>query len=873
MLNGIVSSLRARALAIVLAAVLPGFALILVSTAQERHRDVDEAAGEMLVLARTAALHTAGMIEAAHQLLAAIANMPEVRRLDSVHCSSALADLAQRFPQYAYLGAVSIDGTTFCSAPPSKAPARLIDASHFRRALLSTDFAVGNHAVQDGTLAVAVAQPVVDGTGATVGAAVAALAPESFDQWASRASLPQGSTVAVVAGRGAVLARYPADLHQTGRALEPGPLADALLGAQEKDGITESTDASGQPHLYVFTHVGPSDPDLTVVVGRPKAIVMAEANRDLAGDLIVLALFAAVALGGAWLGTERALLRPIDTLLTATQRLGGGDLAARTGLSHDSGEIGRLAAAYDAMAEALDTRERLRSVAEAHLRQQKELLETILERIPVMIAFIGSNAQGKWVNKAFQETLGWSMEEALADDFLSKMYPDPDDRAEVVRYVLDPPPGWRDFQTCAKDGRVVETSWANVVLSDGGRIGIGQDITDRKVAEGALVQRGRQQAAVARLGQQALRVLDVQAILDVAAEAVADTLDAEYSEVLEVLPDSEQMLLRAGVGWPSGYVGSVKVPVGSGSHVGYALCSERAVVVEDFGRETRFEAAAHLRDHGALSGMAVGIGGPELPFGVLAVHARRRRVFSEDDVHFLEAVARVLASTILRARAEDERTSLLRRMISAQDDERRRTARELHDEAGQSLTGVLVGLRLVEQATTLADANAGARRLREIASLAITDIGRLARGLHPSVLDDMGLVAVVRRYAREYARLHGVAVSVNASDHLRRLPGDCELTLYRVVQEALTNAARHAHATSIEITIEEDGANAELRVRDDGAGFDVNAMLRGGSRHRLGLVGLRERVALLGGSVFIESRPGRGTIVRVRVPVRETSSQ
>jgi signal transduction histidine kinase len=219
-----------------------------------------------------------------------------------------------------------------------------------------------------------------------------------------------------------------------------------------------------------------------------------------------------------------------------------------------------------------------------------------------------------------------------------------------------------------------------------------------------------------------------------------------------------------------------------------------------------------------------------------------------------------------RKRAEATRLELMQRLISAEDDERRRIARELHDETGQSLTSLLVGLRSIADIAVLAKVRTVARRLQKVAAHTVDDIGRLARGLHPAVLDDKGLVAAARRHASDFAKSFGITVDLRVEGTVsRRLPPLVQTTMYRILQEALTNVARHARAQVVGVLLKNEGTMLELVIRDDGAGFDSTAAMR--KRSGLGLHGMHERVALLGGSVEIESRPGQGTMIRARIHV------
>ncbi len=229
----------------------------------------------------------------------------------------------------------------------------------------------------------------------------------------------------------------------------------------------------------------------------------------------------------------------------------------------------------------------------------------------------------------------------------------------------------------------------------------------------------------------------------------------------------------------------------------------------------------------------------------------------------VSGVIGVVVDATERKQQEDLRSRLIEQVMTAQDEERRRIARELHDETGQSLTAMLVGLRTIEECRTAAEAAGLAQHLRAVVAQTLVDVGRLARGLHPSVLDDLGLAAAVTNQAHDLEEMHGIAVDVRIEGlDAEALPPLLQTTVYRLVQEALTNVARHAKARRATVRLVRDEATVELRVQDDGIGFAAR------NQRGLGLQGMRERAALLGGSVAIESPPGGGTTVAVRFPVR-----
>lgn len=227
-----------------------------------------------------------------------------------------------------------------------------------------------------------------------------------------------------------------------------------------------------------------------------------------------------------------------------------------------------------------------------------------------------------------------------------------------------------------------------------------------------------------------------------------------------------------------------------------------------------------------------------------------------------------LATAEERARADRD---LLSRVIGAQEAERARVSRDLHDEIGQALTSVLLGQRLVLDALDAHGPGLGqvrdrADEVRQLAADALVEVRRLAFELRPIVLDDVGLVAAVRRLASDLAERHGfdARVVLDGLGEDTRLDTEVETVVYRVVQEALTNVARHAAAHRAQVAFTVAGGVLLADVVDDGTGFDATAELLEGS---LGLTGMAERAGLVDGRVEITSDPGHGTTVHLEVPV------
>jgi signal transduction histidine kinase len=237
-----------------------------------------------------------------------------------------------------------------------------------------------------------------------------------------------------------------------------------------------------------------------------------------------------------------------------------------------------------------------------------------------------------------------------------------------------------------------------------------------------------------------------------------------------------------------------------------------------------------------------------------------RRV--EERTRELEALARELR------KRDEARGWLLKKVISAQEDERKRLARDLHDETSQTLSALAMGLETAWAAAQTEHMKARLGDAKTLTRRAIDELHRLMHDLRPSVLDDLGLMPAIRWYAERYLEPAGIAVRCECAEIDERFRPEFEIAVFRVVQEAITNIVKHARAETVLIECEPSGADLVIDIEDDGAGFDPNEVATSPDSQRgLGLLGMRERVELLGGTVKVDSAPGRGTCVSVRVPL------
>ena len=266
--------------------------------------------------------------------------------------------------------------------------------------------------------------------------------------------------------------------------------------------------------------------------------------------------------------------------------------------------------------------------------------------------------------------------------------------------------------------------------------------------------------------------------------------------------------------------------------------------------------------------------------GNLRARAVLDRASDPDIGHFAVALNTMLERMEANARTIEEDKRQLQRLaaqvITAQEDERKRVARELHDEASQALTTLIIGLEtaLESMPPRLTGPRQQVIALRTLTEQTLDEIRNLALSLRPTVLDDLGLASAVRWYAKTMAEKANLQVRLDAINMEDRMPAAVETAVFRIVQEGLANVARHAAATEVQVRLERTDHTVSLVIADNGQGFDAAAALSPTGRGAgLGLFGIEERVTVLGGKWELSSEPGRGTTLKVWIPLEGQESE
>jgi PAS domain S-box-containing protein len=504
-----------------------------------------------------------------------------------------------------------------------------------------------------------------------------------------------------------------------------------------------------------------------------------------------------------------------------------------------------------------------------------------------------------YVSPAYEVVFGRSCESLYREprSWLEVLHPEDRERVRAATYEKGTASGLDlTYRVVRADGSV---RWIRdrgfPILDASGRpyrfAGVAEDITAQRLVEEEHARglesetraRADAEAALERLRaiesitDSALHHLTLDDLLRELLARLRRALDTDSAAVLLLDEDGQTLSPRAVDGHVHENFGSIRVRVGKGV-TGKIASEGRPLIVDDYSTMdlSGIEGVppADILDMvQSVMGVPLRIG--DKVVGVVAVNTRRQRRFTEEDLKLLLLVAARVAPAIelgrlvesVRAGRERQRV-LARRLLTVQEEERHRLAVELHDELGQVLTAVKINLESLERVGGAGPAPAHLRDAIASVDQAMERVRDIALDLRPSVLDDLGLSAALRWYVDRFARATRVQAHL-AIDAVPHLEPELETACFRVAQEALTNVARHARARHVWLGLRlEDGL--ELRVRDDGSGFDPGAAREraiGGAS--MGLLGMQERVALVGGEYELRSAPGQGTEVRACFPVGE----
>ena len=358
--------------------------------------------------------------------------------------------------------------------------------------------------------------------------------------------------------------------------------------------------------------------------------------------------------------------------------------------------------------------------------------------------------------------------------------------------------------------------------------------------------------------------LELEPLLGLVARRLRSLVQARIVLIALPEPGADRLGIAAADGESTDAYGLVGMDLElGGSKTGRVLSRGRSERVDSVLEDPEIDQQV-ARRMGVRSALYVPLVVGARAIGVVVAHDKLGATssFTDEDVRLAESLAARAAIAV--ELSERVSRDAVRRVVEAQENERARLARELHDETGQALTSILLGLKSLDDSVETDESRAAVAELRQLVVSTLQDVRRLAVELRPAALDDFGLVPAIERLRDLIGEQGDVSVDLRSELGDQRLPAEVETVLYRITQEAMTNIVKHADARLVRVHLSRVGNGVALVVQDDGRGFDPDGVREGS----VGLIGMRERIALLGGSLMIESTEGAGTMLTAEVPIQ-----
>ena len=372
---------------------------------------------------------------------------------------------------------------------------------------------------------------------------------------------------------------------------------------------------------------------------------------------------------------------------------------------------------------------------------------------------------------------------------------------------------------------------------------------------------------------------DLNAILGIGLDNVLDIMKGNIGGIMLLDGQTKTLSYRVYHGLSAKYVEEMRVKLGEGI-AGNVAQNGKSILLEDISSEPE---AAHIdliNIEGLKSFVSVPLRARDNVLGVMNVASHVSHYFTRRDMHLLHSIGDQLGIAIAQARlyktlsnARERYQTLLRQSLTIQEEERKRIARELHDETSQDLTALALNLQAAIEMLEVSNVEGTEirvilRRAHTIAVHAGAEITKIIRELRPTLLDTLGLPAAIHNLAETNLTSKGINVSTEFEGMNRRLSPETELSFFRIIQEAMSNIVRHSEAKNVTIRLECDANKCVLRMEDDGKGFNVNEITGIDQKGRgAGLFGMKERITLVGGECVIKSQPGEGTKIISKVPI------
>lgn len=405
-----------------------------------------------------------------------------------------------------------------------------------------------------------------------------------------------------------------------------------------------------------------------------------------------------------------------------------------------------------------------------------------------------------------------------------------------------------------------------------------RDITAQSQLDNEMLRHYRQLLALSQVSSAVSGLRDLDKILQVALDNSLNVMNGNIGGILLRDEQTQTLSYAAHRGLSERYIQGMVVNPGQGL-AGRVAETGKAIVVEDVSAHPDIALPGLVSTEGIKACIGVPLRAKEQVLGVMTLASRRPYAFKEDDKHLLSSIGDQIGVAIEQCKLYDQLSRerenyrrLAQHMLTTQQEEQARIARELHDETSQSLTGLSLTMQaLVCMARNFdfgdAEFKAKLKEAHDITNQLGSEISRIMKGLRPTILDSMGLPCAIRQYAENRLQPLGIDVSLTHEGIEERLPSEAEFALFRIAQGIIANIALHSQARNAWIDIRRISNDFVMEIKDDGKGFDASRPIEVDEEGRgRGLLGMKERANLLGGNCDIQSRPGKGTRIAVRAP-------
>jgi len=842
MIKHFLKSLQFRILVITVVAIIPFILFSVFHAEQDRERSIANLKNEALELVNFTLIEESQTIDGTRQLLVSLANLPDEYLTDPVRCKKYLTILLSKYQRYMNLGIVDDKGILFASAQPVENRIDYSKNEFFIEAMQQKGFSVGEYAVDPISLKriINLGYPALDEKQNVKAVVFVSLGVSYLEEYEKdlEKMFQKERIFMKIDSEGDVLTSNVKSDELTKSVITPSFLNRIL---EKETGILENGSFNNQKFLFVFasTRSNLFQKTLRLVVGVNKEKFFSDINKRLYSNLLMTAFFFVLILAGVLILSDNYILKIVRKLIKATQEMVNGNLQIRSRVNYDSGELGQLAMTFDRMAESLEEQNKAREKSEGFLRESEERYRLLFENSldAILLTEPGGNiySANPAACKMFQKTeeeicrLGRAGLVDISDPRLTTLL---EERKRTGKAM-------GELTMLRKDGTIFPVELSSSIFYDSHgqpkTTMIIRDITERKQAEDALRQS--------------------RTLLKTVLSNAPITIFATDDQGLFTLSDGK---------------GLERIGLNPGENIGvsafdlygkFPFITESGNVITGLDLLKRILAGESLNVFSELgeiyfdnrigplrnaSGEIIGIVG-------VATDITERKKADEKLI-----------------RHENELKLLSSELINAHENEKKTLALELHDEIGQALTAMKINLSSVMKNIPNLEGSPNGERLIETDDLLETILSRvheISLDLRPVMLDVLGFLSTIKSYGKQFSKRTGIEVHIEIKNNAKPDTGQ-EIHLFRIVQESLTNTAKHAEAQNINIQMETKNNWFCLVIEDDGKGFDIAESGKSlGSSSGIGLIGINERVISMQGEINITSSLQKGTKIEIKVPL------